>query len=108
MKKYFTWVLGVFCIIAFLALLDSFRPPSESFLVKGYVGAARHYQVWRNESPNYTKLVPCRLSPSCSEFSILAVQQHGLPKGLWLTVKRMVSSPPSAAPRSAPSPALNK
>ena len=31
----------------------------------------------------------CRFAPSCSEYARLALTEHGLARGLWLTVKRI-------------------
>lgn len=31
----------------------------------------------------------CRYYPTCSEYGITALQQHGLKTGLWLTFKRI-------------------
>lgn len=31
----------------------------------------------------------CRYTPSCSAYGIEAIQKHGVPKGLWLALKRI-------------------
>lgn len=31
----------------------------------------------------------CRFYPSCSEYTLEALQKHGLVRGLWLSVKRI-------------------
>jgi len=31
----------------------------------------------------------CRFYPSCSEYTLEALQKHGLVKGLWLSIKRI-------------------
>uniref|UniRef100_UPI003B75BF60 membrane protein insertion efficiency factor YidD n=1 Tax=Desulforadius tongensis TaxID=1216062 RepID=UPI003B75BF60 len=36
----------------------------------------------------------CRFYPTCSEYSIQAVQKYGVCKGLWLTVKRLLKCHP--------------
>jgi len=36
----------------------------------------------------------CRYYPSCSSYSIEALQKHGLLKGLWLTLKRILRCNP--------------
>lgn len=36
----------------------------------------------------------CRYSPTCSQYSIEVLQKHGLIKGLWLAIKRIVSCNP--------------
>lgn len=36
----------------------------------------------------------CRFEPSCSNYSLQAFTKHGLLKGGWLTIKRIVSCNP--------------
>lgn len=36
----------------------------------------------------------CRFYPSCSEYAIAAVQKHGIIRGLFLTVKRLLRCHP--------------
>lgn len=36
----------------------------------------------------------CRFYPSCSEYAILALKKHGLFKGLFLSIKRVVKCNP--------------
>lgn len=36
----------------------------------------------------------CRFEPTCSHYTVEALQKHGLFKGGWLTVKRIVSCHP--------------
>lgn len=36
----------------------------------------------------------CRYSPTCSQYTIEALKKHGLIKGSWLAVKRILSCNP--------------
>ncbi|MBU0476043.1 MAG: membrane protein insertion efficiency factor YidD [Bacteroidetes bacterium] len=36
----------------------------------------------------------CRYTPTCSQYTIEALQKHGLIKGGWLSLKRIVSCNP--------------
>lgn len=36
----------------------------------------------------------CRYSPTCSQYGIEAFQKHGVFKGFWLTLKRVLSCNP--------------
>lgn len=31
----------------------------------------------------------CRFHPTCSQYSIMAIEHHGAVKGLWLTIRRI-------------------
>ena len=79
--------------LAFLGLLvtgayaDSFRLPDHQLSARAYIALVRGYQsVGR---PEVTRIVQCRFSPTCSRYSILAVQKYGLRKGLALTSARL-------------------
>ncbi|MBU3949250.1 MAG: membrane protein insertion efficiency factor YidD [Proteobacteria bacterium] len=36
----------------------------------------------------------CRFNPTCSEYAFIAIQQHGLIKGIFLAVKRILRCHP--------------
>lgn len=36
----------------------------------------------------------CRFSPSCSQYSLEAIEKYGALKGFWLTVKRVIRCNP--------------
>ena len=54
------------------------------------VGLVKIYQY--TISPILPK--SCRYTPSCSAYSVEALKKHGPIKGLWLTLKRIVSCNP--------------
>ena len=39
----------------------------------------------------------CRFTPTCSEYSIEALRKHGLAKGLYLSLKRIISCRPGGS-----------
>ena len=39
-------------------------------------------------------LVACRYEPTCSEYSHQAISQHGLIRGLWLSMRRLARCTP--------------
>jgi uncharacterized protein len=36
----------------------------------------------------------CRFYPSCSNYSLAAIEKHGLLKGCWMTLRRLVKCHP--------------
>ena len=57
---------------------------------KGSLLAIRLYQ--RALSPFLP--VSCRYEPTCSEYSHQAISQHGLLRGLWLSLRRLARCTP--------------
>lgn len=59
-------------------------------IARGLVVMVRGYQV------TFGALLPpvCRYEPSCSRYSIQALQRHGAVRGGWLTVRRLVRCNP--------------
>jgi putative membrane protein insertion efficiency factor len=62
----------------------------RNIVILPFVLLIRFYQV--AISP-FTPTV-CRFEPSCSNYSLQAFTKHGLLKGGWLTIKRIVSCNP--------------
>ena len=54
---------------------------------RAYIGAVHLYQNLGR--PVLSGRVVCRFSPSCSDYSIEAVQRHGILRGLVLTCDRL-------------------
>lgn len=38
--------------------------------------------------------VTCRFTPSCSQYSLEAIQRHGVCKGMWLGLRRLARCQP--------------
>ncbi|MCX7897537.1 MAG: membrane protein insertion efficiency factor YidD [Rhodocyclaceae bacterium] len=62
----------------------------SKLLAKPLIGLVRLYQ-WL-----VSPLLPpsCRFSPSCSEYAAEALSRHGLFKGLWLSLRRLLRCHP--------------
>ena len=80
------------CVVALamlLAALDATRAPQRQLTARLYVGAVGLYQ--RDLHPVTSRFIRCRYDPTCSHYSVQAVQRFGIAGGLWLTVKRLSS-----------------
>jgi len=51
--------------------------------------AIRAYQISRAGRPS-----PCRFIPSCSTYALEAIERHGVLRGGWLAVRRLVRCRP--------------
>jgi putative membrane protein insertion efficiency factor len=67
------------------------------FLIRFYQGAI---------SPYF--LPSCRYTPTCSSYSVEAIQKHGPYKGGWLTLKRLISCHPWGGSGYDPVPEIKK
>lgn len=59
-------------------------------MAKGVLGLLRIYQKWISPL-----LGPrCRFYPTCSAYMYTAVERYGVPKGVWLGLKRLLRCQP--------------
>ena len=68
---------------------DVSRRPERQITARVYIGSVRVYQAVGR--PLLKGWVTCRYRPTCSDYSIGAVQRHGSLRGLALTYKRIRS-----------------
>ena len=83
-RPYLTAVLVVAVLIG-----DVTRAADRQLLAREYVFAVRAYQNFG--SPLLAPHVRCRYRPTCSEFSVQAVQRFGLVRGMALSLRRVAS-----------------
>jgi len=95
LKRPETWLLLLLVVMAGFAA-DSFREPSRQASVRLHVGAVHIYQ--RLGRPLLRGYVSCRYRPTCSEYSIQAVEKYGIRRGLVMTIRRIASCTRSVAP----------
>jgi uncharacterized protein len=88
LKKPHLYLAIIFTFIA-AAFADSFRKPADQATAYLWTRAVRLYQ--QHGRPVLQPYVRCRYTPTCSEYSIQAVQTHGIRKGLYLSIKRIQS-----------------
>ena len=88
------WLKLIAAVVLTAAVIfDWTRPPPRQVSVRLYAAAVAGPYRWFIR-PVTSLVVRCRYIPSCSQYSVAAVQIHGLPKGLWLTTKRLVRCMP--------------
>jgi len=64
----------------------------------------RRYKRWISPMlPN-----ACRFVPTCSEYAIEAVEQHGALRGTWLAIARLLRCHPFAGAGYDPVPPMNR
>ena len=88
--------LAILCIVAGLAVMDSYRSPANQISGYLYVSGVRFYQSIGR--PLLKGHIQCRYSPTCSVYSIEAVQEYGIRRGLVLTIARVKSCTKSVPP----------
>lgn len=79
--------LAVVLVLVGAAAADSCRHPARQLTARCYVRLVRAYQTACD--PGLSRLVQCRYRPTCSEYSIQAVQRYGTVVGLGMTISRL-------------------
>ena len=115
LKRPRVWIFFFVAIgLAAVAISDWTKPASTQVSVQFY-NRAVVTGYYRYARPITSRFVRCRFQPTCSVYSIIAMQTHGFPKGSWLTIKRLcrclpwvpmgtydpVPPPPPAKPQPA-------
>jgi putative membrane protein insertion efficiency factor len=88
LKKPGLW-LGVVVLLLALAAVDACRAPQKQVTARMYLAAVGVYQ--RDVHPLTSRFIRCRYSPTCSHYSVEAVERFGIARGLWLSLKRVAS-----------------
>jgi putative membrane protein insertion efficiency factor len=82
-------LLVVVTVVGLALVVDVCRAPGHQLTARSYIGLVHVYQVVGR--PLLKGKIACRYRPTCSDYSIEAVQQHGTLRGLVLTYKRIRS-----------------
>lgn len=72
-----------------LAFADTLRSPENQLTGSAYIGFVHLYQGYGR--PMLEGVVACRYRPTCSDYSIEAVERFGIWRGLYMTVGRLAS-----------------
>ena len=81
--------LVLFFLLVTLIAGDTFRKPESQVTARLYVAGVHLYQAVGR--PLLKGHVQCRYNPTCSDYSIEAVQRFGIRRGLIMTEKRIES-----------------
>jgi putative membrane protein insertion efficiency factor len=87
-RKPHLYLAIMFTMIA-AAFADSFRKPANQVSAHLWISAVRFYQ--RHGRPALQPYIRCRYTPTCSEYSVQAVEKYGIRTGLYLSIKRIQS-----------------
>ena len=85
-KKY---LLALVLFGGLLVFCDSIRSPENQLTARAYIGFVHMYQGYGR--PMLEGIIACRFRPTCSAYSIQAVEKYGIWTGLFLTIKRIAS-----------------
>lgn len=72
-----------------LVLADSYQAPANQVTSRVYVAGVHAYQAVGR--PLLAGRIQCRYEPTCSVYSVEAVQRFGIRKGLEMTARRIHS-----------------
>ena len=93
-KRRSFWIKTIAAVaLAAAAIFDWSRPPHEQLSVRIYeaiVIAPYQYAA----RPLISRFVRCRYTLTCSQYSVEAMRTHGMPRGTWLTTKRLLRCRP--------------
>lgn len=85
-KRRMKWAIILLLVVG--AVVDWSRPPHRQLSVPLYEWTViRSYRATLRPLTSWA--VHCRFKPTCSQYSLEAVQKHGLPTGAWLTLRRL-------------------
>lgn len=83
-----TYLALMFCLVVLIAG-DSCRRPENQITARLYVAGVHMYQAVGR--PLLKGHIQCRYNPTCSDYSIAAVQRFGIRRGLIMTKRRIES-----------------
>jgi putative membrane protein insertion efficiency factor len=81
--------LAILFVLFAAAFADSFRKPENQITAQLWTRAVRLYQT--HGRPALQPYIRCRYTPTCSEYSVQAVEKYGIRTGLYLSIKRIQS-----------------
>jgi putative membrane protein insertion efficiency factor len=83
------WIFSVVAVALAVAAITDWTKPAQTQSSVQYYNRAVFTGYFQYVRPFTSRFVHCRFYPTCSIYSVMAMQTYGFPKGLWLTVKRL-------------------
>lgn len=81
--------LAIVALLVTLVAIDAMRPPRNQVSVRMYVSAVHGYH--RYIHPLTYRFIRCHYRPTCSRYSVEAVEKYGIFHGLQLSFVRLAS-----------------
>lgn len=81
--------LTLLAALILLVVADGMRPAQQQVSVRVYVRAIDAYHTYLH--PFSSHFIRCRYRPTCSNYSVHAVEKYGIFRGLELSIKRIAS-----------------
>lgn len=81
--------LSLLAALILLVVADGMRPAQQQVSVRVYVRAVDAYHAYLH--PFSSHYIRCRYRPTCSNYSVHAVEKYGIFRGLELSFKRIAS-----------------
>lgn len=81
--------LAIPLLLLALIALDATRPAQRQISVRLFARGVHAYHVYIH--PYTSKYIRCRYRPTCSRYSVEAVEKYGIAKGLALAARRIAS-----------------
>jgi putative component of membrane protein insertase Oxa1/YidC/SpoIIIJ protein YidD len=88
LKRPETW-LAVLAIAVLLGVVDARRAPADQLSTRAWIAGVHAYRAVGH--PLLEGRIQCRYEPTCSEYSIQAVERFGIRRGLAMTFRRLES-----------------
>jgi putative membrane protein insertion efficiency factor len=88
MKRPHAYLLLVLVLFA-LVSIDATRPPDQQVTARLSRQSIHLYQ--RYGRPITAKFIRCRYRPTCSEYSLQAIQKYGFFRGVAMSLRRIAS-----------------
>ncbi len=89
-------LLIIVIVIAVLFVFDSYRQPEKQLWGKLLISGINAYQLL--SARYFPELFTCRYRPTCSQYTIEAINKYGTIRGGWIGLKRIISCRESVAP----------